>query len=199
MIDMERVAEARAHLTRALELHRTVGHRFAIAQCLANLGYVELVGGNLEEAMKRNEQALPPAEHVGHQMCITVALNNLAETAAAAADSITARHRYRECIALARRLGQLDRICLCADGLAVLALGDGDAPLDVRFLSASATARQQHGITLEHRYQLAHEQAPVAGRTALGAAEFNTQWKAGQTLDVLGSTTSDRPAVACSA
>jgi len=189
MIEVERIDEGRAYLTQALELHRKVGHRFALAMCLGNLGYAALVAGDLDEARLRNEEALAIAEDTGHAISVTFVLINLAETALVAGDHVTAQRRYDECLSLARQLGQLDRICLSADGLGALALADGHAAQAVRLLSAAAAARDRQGITLEHRYQIANERVLVECREQLGAIEFSARWTAGRTLDLFDPAT----------
>ena len=74
------------------------------------------------------------------------------------------------------RLGEIERISYCLDGLAALAARTGDVAHAVRVLAGAHEIRAARGYHLPDDYQSINEALIVDARQQLGAGEFAHLW-----------------------
>jgi tetratricopeptide (TPR) repeat protein len=77
--DLGRPEEAAQALRDGIELAERLGHVEEVGGCLINLGLLQLSLGDLEEAVRCDEQALEHFTRVGHVLGQVTAAGNLAE------------------------------------------------------------------------------------------------------------------------
>jgi predicted ATPase/DNA-binding SARP family transcriptional activator len=172
----EDLAGARADYERAAEVARSAGSSTFYAAALRGLGDIARLEGDLGAAREHYEQALSRFEPhwvraVGHQVGAVTGLGNLAE---ASGDLAVARSRYQEAIELAVLAGPLVLAVDAFEGLASVALAEGETTRAAMLLGG---ARALHAVDTSGDPELA-----VRAEAALGASSYRSALRTGARL-----------------
>jgi PAS domain S-box-containing protein len=99
---MSRFSDAIPHLTRSLELHRTLGSRQGEANVLDSLGKAHYLVGNYPLALSYEFQSLDVARATGYKRTETDALGNVGRIYAASGATSQALDYFQQALALAQ-------------------------------------------------------------------------------------------------
>ena len=110
------------------------------------------------------------------------ALVALGDVARAHGDLAHALACYREGLALSRGVGDPGRIILALQGLAEIALMQGQPAHAARLLARATATRTEADLTLLPVGQAVYEHTVTAVRAALKKAAFEAAWPAGGSL-----------------
>jgi predicted ATPase/Tfp pilus assembly protein PilF len=119
--------EALAQFGEVLELAEADGDQREAAMCLAQLGWLRSVRGELEQATTASEQSLALATALGDDRVRAVALSNLADVAARRGDPERASELFEQVLDLRRSLGDRRNIANALVNLGRTELLRGDS------------------------------------------------------------------------
>jgi predicted ATPase/DNA-binding CsgD family transcriptional regulator len=145
---VNRVEEARTHLSEALGLYRELKLERRIASSLSQLAKCEDTLGNHERARAHLEEALERARASGKADMIAQVTYALGLNRYGALNFAGAREVFEESLDQARTLGSPNALCarLMAIGIVDYALGDADSARDL-LEQGLEIAREQHNIS----------------------------------------------------
>jgi tetratricopeptide (TPR) repeat protein len=135
--------ESRAHVERALVVHRAAGDQSSEGRALAALGDTWFYEDRLDEAQKSYAEALAIHRQLGERAAEGVALSRLASVAMERGDAAAARELYRGSVDLHREVGDRRALASTSGYLAILEQEEGDlAAAEERFRHAVELARE---------------------------------------------------------
>src|SRR5207249_753697 len=109
---------------------------------------------------------------------------NLAFVVQSQGDSGAARALFEESLAISQEHGYKPRIVENLEGLAAVAVAQGQAERAARLAGAAEGLREAMGAPLPPADRAEHERSVGAARTALGEAAFASAWAEGRTLSL---------------
>ena len=193
-----RLAEARGHYQRAIEIRREVGDREGTANLLSNLGVIHDRQGELEEALRYYRRSAEVHRAIGSRRGLALVLNNIGVANLARGDVGSAVEVFEEALSIRREIGAPDRVasvlvnlgeaymdagrrddaeCVLDEALNLL-LGAEDAVELARLFVARATLMRQRGDLEQAQRELERgflEENPdplARGELHLGMAEL---------------------------
>jgi DNA-binding CsgD family transcriptional regulator/tetratricopeptide (TPR) repeat protein len=180
-------AEARPVLAEGLAIFEVLGDQEGIAYALDSVGCVSIARGDFQEGQALQERSLALAQGLGDRRGISRAMTFLGEIAAARGDCAAGRARYEEALAVVGELGDRWWTTLCLNGLAGVALGEGQAEGAARLLGAAEAVREAIGASLPVYFSAKLERNAAAARRALGEARFGAAFTQGRTMTPEGA------------
>ena len=94
------------------------------------------------------------------------------------ATSTAAETAFAEALTLGRRLGHVDRVCYCLEGLGLTAAARGDHRRAVCLLGFADRYRAAEQVALPDLYRASYEAALVDSRAQFGTDAFDNAWRA---------------------
>src|SRR6266700_1685670 len=202
LMTLARVAFCQGDLVRAQALAAEglaraseTGITSAEALALALQGEIALAQGEMATARLLIEQSHTLWQEVAHQGMLASTRALLGKVLAAQGDHTAARTMYEE--SLLRGLAVVD-IAPTLEGLAVVAMAQGETTWAVRLLAAAAALRDSLGTPLPPVYGADHERSVAAAQAQLGEQAFAVVWAEGrgmtweQALEARGPVTIPR-------
>jgi predicted ATPase/DNA-binding CsgD family transcriptional regulator len=175
-------AQVRPLLAEGLAIFEELGDQEGIAYALDSLGYDAVARGDHEEGQALQERSLALAQRLGDRRGISRALTCLGEIAVARGDCAAGRARYEEALAVVGELGDRWWTMLCLEGLAGVALGEGQAEGAARLLGAAEGVREAIGAALPASFRAKRERNTAAAGRPLGEARFAAAFAQGRTM-----------------
>ena len=140
-----RDAEALVEYERALELSRAAGQRSFEAQCLSNLGHLQLRGGHADAARRHFEAALVKAREQRHRMIESDVYNGLGNLEESLGRIEQARSHYEAALQGSRDIGDRQREGGILGNLALLHVDQGQMDTALQYHEAALTAARDTG------------------------------------------------------
>jgi tetratricopeptide (TPR) repeat protein len=190
-------ARAQSLFEESLTLYTALGDRSDVAYATSALSALAADGGDLERARALCEEAIALFRHLDDVRGLVEGLRVLGRIATLQTDDPGAIEAYAECVALRHALRNVD-VAFCLEGLALaqarIAARQHDSARmysAVRLLGAAAALRATHGATTTQNWSVAlpetthreYSEQVAATRAALGDAQFESAWAAGQRLN----------------
>jgi len=174
---------AAAYHEESLEIKRQLGDAWGITASLHNLGQIALIQGDRERARALHTKVLAMAREMGDKRVIALSLYGVATTLTD--DTATSDERmslYHQSLELYREVGDRVAVVTCLEGLADVAIDQGDPQRATRLSATAATARAELGAPLAVDEQPMRERTLAAARSALGDDTFAAAWVKGQAM-----------------
>jgi predicted ATPase/DNA-binding CsgD family transcriptional regulator len=165
-------AEAGPLLAEGLTVFLELGDHEGIAYALDSVGYVAVARGELERGQDAQERSLGISRRLGDRRGISRAVSCLGEIATARGDYAVGRARYEEALTLAGELGDRWWTMQGLEGLAGVAVGEGQPEGAARLLGAAERVREAIGAALPAYFRSKRASTAAAARRALGDARF---------------------------
>ncbi len=169
-------AEAAAHLQESRAIYEALGERGGMARALNNLGLVEWVQGQLDEADTAFSAALAIQQELGETWGVAAALANLGLIASDRGNMVAARRYHEQSLALFRTLGDGQNANVVLNNLGVLALQEGNYA-EARALWEECLAvcrglgnKEGEGLAVANLVVVARDEARFADAHTLTAA-----------------------------
>jgi len=167
----------------SLAIFRELGDRRRIAEILGSLGgYMAFYQGNYIIELTSMEESLAIMRELGDRRSSARLLWFLGHAAFVQDDYAKARTFYEEALAILQELGIQWFIASCLDGLAEVAVAQGQPEWAAHLLSAAALLREALGVS-PPPYNLANYERTVATtRAQLGEERFAAAWAEGREM-----------------
>jgi predicted ATPase/DNA-binding CsgD family transcriptional regulator len=163
----------------ALDVAERLGDRSRIASSLNNLGLVEAARGEHESARTRLERSLAELLSLGDRFQAGVTLDSLGRVNLNLKAHAASRGYWLEALAIAAEFEDLPGVADCIEGLALLAVVDGDPGRAVRLVSAAKGFRDESGDKSAPDWVDQVEKGLAAARGSLGHQAAETAWRQG--------------------
>ena len=187
---------ARTLINESLALFNELGDLYGRAAALNILGLVlHLQGNEQSAACALQEESLAICRMLGNQRGIAHALSALAQITSMTGDFKQAYERYEESLKIMLRLGDRWMVTVLLEGLARVALAQGEAIWTVHLLSASDALRQIIGTPMMNLEQVLHEQALTTLHDLLDEQTFAAAWAEGQVMSPEQALAASRPLI----
>jgi predicted ATPase/DNA-binding SARP family transcriptional activator len=170
-------------LERSLSLRKATGDP-NLGPPLNNLGLVALARGDLDRAEGYFSEQLAWARHNQVDMGIAIGLSNLGATRLEQDRPEEARTCFRQSLGLFQKLGDLEGIAGCLEGLAAAAVRRGQAERAVQLSAAAENLRRQINAPLAATERHRYERTLASAQELLGEPRFTQNWTAGSQLSV---------------
>jgi predicted ATPase len=171
--DLER---ARSFFAESVTLAESIGDDLVFVAAKGNLARSERTFGNAAASREALEAQLPAVGRLGDEWVTAYVTTNLGHALFELGEEADAVERYRETLALS--VCPPDLVAECLDGLAAIALHDGDPTRAATLAAAAGTIRTERG--LEAGDLSAHiERAESEGRAALGDDAWDAAYAEG--------------------
>jgi non-specific serine/threonine protein kinase len=174
---------ARACYEEGLAAAREVGDTPYIATSLGNLGELARLRGDLEAARALYQESLE-AHGENETQGRAVSMFNLGQLALVANDSRTARGLYQGSLAISVKLGARSTIAYALEGLAGVAMLEGQPERAGRLLGRAEALRKAINAQMDASDLPLHERTVSAVRAVLGEEEFTAARTAGAGLSL---------------
>ena len=172
-------------LNEGLELAEELGDRRSAASMQGLAGWVASRQGNLTEARALVEECLRFYRQGGDREITGQYLTTLGEIVMAQGDYKTAQSLFEESMAVGQELGSKTEVTAIAlEGMAGLAIIQGDSPWAVRLWATAARLREEIQTALMPGQLPVHERAVEQTRLLLGEKTFTALWNDGRVLSV---------------
>ncbi len=168
----------------ALQLAMQSGDRARVASCLNNLALLASAQGDHEGARTRLEQALEEARGIGDMFLTAQISDSLATVAVRLGAYAEARRHYLEGISISLEFEDTFTIANGLEGLALLALAEGDATLTVRLMAAANGLRAVVGMEPTPDWGVEVDEGLRVARTKLGRQAADAAWRQGAALSM---------------
>jgi hypothetical protein len=146
------------------------------------LGYSALEAGHYKQARARLEEQHALFERLGDEHEIARSLMDLGFLAVLEDRDEDARRLFGQSLRGVLEVGSTNFASVCFEGLAAVALSEGDAEAATRLLAAAATIREENQDEFVEDYQRPIlERTEAASRERLGH-RFEVEWEAGKAL-----------------
>ncbi|MBB3085116.1 DUF4062 domain-containing protein [Geodermatophilus sabuli] len=159
------------------------GDTWSVAFAQLFRGAVAVLAGVPAEAARLHGEALEAARALGDDRLTATLCDQLALDALGTGDRAAARAALTDAAGLHRRLSDLEGLAYCLDGLAALALAEGDAPQAARLAGAAAATRSRTGVAVWPPLQPLARRLEDALTAALGPDEARRHRAAGAQLE----------------
>ncbi len=177
------LAEAQALAEQSLGLLRAVGNESFAPYVLSLLGQMHLQQREQNLAREKFAESLVTLkERAEDQWATAEALIGLARVAAVQGKLEEARAQYQESLALVREIDNKEFIPACLEGLAGVAVAQGETAWAARLWGAAKALREAIGTPLPPVECANYEGAIKAARTSLGENAFTIAWAQGRTM-----------------
>ena len=137
-------AAERFHLE-ALDVAERLGDHPRIATSLNNLGLIDSARGDHEAARIRLEQSLVERRLSADRYSEALTLDSLARVTLKLGAHAASRVYYLDALAISSHFKDAPNVAQCLEGMALLALAEGDADRTVRLISAAKSFREESG------------------------------------------------------
>jgi predicted ATPase/class 3 adenylate cyclase len=174
--------EARVLLEESRSISHESGETREEARAVANLGALAWEQGDYERAMQSFGESIPLFEIVGDLRGIAVSANGVGRAAVLLRRPYEGLAYLERSLSLAHSLSDQHEASLALEGLALIALEDGDAARATRLLAQADALRQAVATFATPREQAEFEHAVSSARTRLGEAAFDVAWSEGLVL-----------------
>ena len=189
--DLARVAWSQGDYARAGKLYedtlaflREIDNQGGIAGTLYDLGGVAWAMGDLDLAARRYEEALGLARRMNAGQTIGAALQGLARVAGARGDLPRAHTLLAEALTVMRRVANPWGLGFAIEAFALLAVAERDLVRGATLLGATESTFKHLRFLLSPLEREERLRTIAAARAALGAADFDTHFAAGQALSL---------------
>jgi hypothetical protein len=152
----------------ALDIYRTVGDPYGAAWALAEQGWYDMVGGRLDEAERRLDEAVELRRRHGDDRRLVEPLIDYAWLLLARRHGEAARRGFLDCLALARHVGDRFIVGEAVAGLSAQAAIDGRWVDAARLAGATEAVHEQIGAPAWQSVTAIQDRALAAARDALG-------------------------------
>ena len=177
--DYDRAVE---HLRRGVELFTELGDEHGQARVLVDFADLELIRGDYARARAASEQALAIYRRLGDRRAIAITLLNLGFSLLSLDCLAEARAAFLESLAISDELGDTPDIAFCLEGLAGIAVAEGDHTYGIRLLGRSEALRESTGTELGPFEQRLNAETTNRARSTLGGDPFLVAFAEGRTL-----------------
>jgi len=172
-------------LQEGLEVAEELGDSRSAASIRGLSGWVASRQGNLVEARSLVEDCLRFYKQGGDREITGQYLTILGEIVTAQGDYKTARSLFEESMAVGKELGdRTETTVLTLEGMAQLAIAQGDHHRAVRLWAAAARLREDIQVPMSPAERAVYERAVRQTRLFLGEKTFTTLWDDGRALSV---------------
>ncbi len=182
MIELEEYTLADATLDESLDISTQLGYMDGVAYDLGLKGHVALCQGDVVTARRLIEESLTRHQERGQQSGIAESQLLLAKVYRAEKNYAAAQALYDECFTLGKTLGEHDTWISSLEGLASVALAQGQVARAVLLWSVAAHERKKIEIAMSRLDRSGFEQAEIAARLHLGGQRFDALWEQGHTM-----------------
>jgi predicted ATPase/class 3 adenylate cyclase len=183
MVALDHAEHGRAETlyTEVLGLAREIGATDIMASILNNLGETARMRGDYDAARKQYEEALPISGEGGPHLTSTI-LSNLGMVALVQGDLATARRCFEESLPMGVKLGYRTGIAGALEGLAELAVREGQLERAARLLGACEAMREAINVPVSPADLAEHDRAMTALRDALGGRRLAASSSEGRAM-----------------
>lgn len=183
-------------LEEALKNAEAQGDKFAIGSALAQLGQTFRMKGDAEAAVRFSERSVDMFRAAGTTREIAWALRLTGHALRAVGQRERAAEMYRESLALFADITDKWVAGECLEGLAAIALADGDRDRAARLFGTVEAARERYGITMARPDRARQAATAAAARDELSGGGTAAAWAAGAAIPLelaIEETLSARP------
>ena len=183
-------------LEEALKIAETHGDTFGIGSALAQLGQTFRMKGDAEAAVRFSERSVEMFRTAGTTREIAWALRLTGHALRAVGQRGRAAEMYRESLALFADITDKWVASECLEGLAAVALADGDRDRAARLFGTVEAARERYGITMARPDRAGQAATAAAARDELSGGSTAAAWAAGAVIPLeqaIEETLSARP------
>ena len=170
-------------LEESLALCRGVGHKEGIAAALGFFGEVVLQQGDAVRARSLLEESVALSREIGDQN-IAWSLIVLGRLETLEGDLTVARALYEESLVIGKEGGNKLNITFYLEGLADVAMVQGDPAWAAKLWGAAETLREAMGAPIPPVYRADYERSVSVARTRLGEKAFAVTWSEGRTMSL---------------
>jgi len=167
---------------RAVEMLRPTGDNWQLASALNNLGFNLALNGDSLTAKPLLDEALQLARQCDDPHSVADILDSIAEVEMSLGRFNEARALWKECFAIAMRLGDKRQTANYLERWAGIALVEGDPELCIRLASAAEVARSMIGEVAPRDWRDMVAKTVEAARRQLPDLAAATAWREGQTM-----------------
>ena len=169
-------------LEQVLPVHREQGDLHGVGWALCYLGEIQRQQGEYTRAVALFEESLAVFQDLRDKYGIGYQLWYLAATLHDQRNYEQAKQLYRESLHVRHALLDKNGIADCFEGLAEVAVAEGQPVRAARLFGAAHWLRETIGTHLDALERPARERAVANARTALGEDAFAAAWAAGRTM-----------------
>jgi predicted ATPase/DNA-binding SARP family transcriptional activator len=166
----------------AVEMLRPTGDQWRIASALNNLGFNLALAGDALTAKPLLEEALHLARQCDDPHSVADILDSIAEVEMSLGRFNDARALWKECFAIAMRLGDKRQTANYLERRASIALVEGDPELCIRLASAAEVARSSIGEVAAPDWRDMIAKTVEAARRQLPDLDADAAWREGRTM-----------------
>jgi predicted ATPase/DNA-binding CsgD family transcriptional regulator len=166
----------------SLALFRALGDRRGMAETLATLGLAAFYHGNYTAELPSMEEGLALFRELGDRRDSARMLWFLGNKAFVQDDYAKARTCYAEALTTFRELGEKWYIAICLEGLAEVAVAQGQPEWAAHVLGAAAFLREALGVSPPANYPANYERTVAITQAQLGEERFAEAWAEGREM-----------------
>ena len=183
MVALDHAEHGRAETlyTEALGLAREIRATDIMGSLLNNLGETARLRGDYGAARQLYEEALQVSGEAGPHLTSTI-LGNLGMVALSEGDIATARQRFEESLPITVKLGGRSGIAAALEGLAELAVREGQLERAARLLGACEALRETINVHVSVADLAEYDRTVTALRDALGEQALAALWAEGRAM-----------------
>jgi len=170
-------------LEESLARYRLTGDRVGTHVALYELGEALSYRREYGRARQLHEEGLALKRELGDRWHVAFSIFGLGLLDFLEGRLDDAAARGRECLLMRRELDDRWGVAMCLEFLGWVEAARGAMPRAVRLLAAADGGRNRMGATLIAPHQDNHNHAVQATRASLGDLAFDSEWKAGESLD----------------
>ncbi len=172
--------EAQQLLADSLQLAYVLDDKMMVAGVLAELGVVAQLRGDYVTADQYQRDALALLDELGFQAHSALALARLGNLALVQGDLAAAHARCQESLSISQRIGSKRSLIAALEGAAGVAARSERARQAALILGAAQAYRAQIGLAHSRDASPVYEQTLALARMALGASQFESEYRLGQ-------------------
>jgi tetratricopeptide (TPR) repeat protein len=171
-------------LEQVLPVHREQGDLHGVGWALCYLGEIQRQQGDYTRAVELFEESLAVFQDLQDKYGISYQLWYLANTVRDRRNYLQAKQLYRESLHIRHALMDKHGIADCFEGLAEVAVADGQPVWAARLFGAAHWLRETIGTPLDTVGRSAQDRAVANARTALGEAAFAAALTEGEAMEL---------------
>lgn len=177
-------ARARELFQESLSASKETGNLQTSVQALSGLGWVALNQGEDAAAERLLQEAVVLSSELGDKWNLARAVYSLGRVDTHRGHHGRAWSRHREALAMAHQLGDRSLTCACLEGLATVAVAQGQLKLAVRLLGTADRVAEGITATRFAALQPAYDRLLEQVRSGLSDEEFGVVWMQGRVASV---------------
>lgn len=170
------VIQTRKYTSESLTIFREYGMQWAIGFALNNLAYAAYMAGELSLAFSLSSESVSLFRNINRDTGLAESLVTWGNVLRAQGELAAAHDALMEALRLAWANGPRLFVAYALEGLAGVMLQSNQAPLGVRFLSASSMLRTKMVVSVRPSDQAMVEATGNALELAVGERAFETMW-----------------------